>query len=49
MARDPTIWDKPLEFIPERHSIEKDNESSNPFAYIPFSGGFRNCIGQVKF
>lgn len=48
MARDPSIWENPLEFIPERFAIEKDNENFNPFAYIPFSGGFRNCIGQVS-
>jgi cytochrome P450 family 4 len=46
MARDPEIWEEPLKFIPERHATEKDNEDSQIFSYIPFSGGYRNCIGQ---
>lgn len=40
-ARDPTVWREPEKFIPERFSMETDNEKSNPFAYIPFSAGFR--------
>ncbi|KAG5678462.1 hypothetical protein PVAND_008134 [Polypedilum vanderplanki] len=46
MARDPEIWQNPEKFIPERHAVEKDNEDSQVFTYIPFSGGYRNCIGQ---
>jgi cytochrome P450 family 4 len=47
MARDPNLWDEPEKFNPERHAVEKDNEeSSQIFSYIPFSGGYRNCIGQ---
>ena len=34
-------WDDPDKFIPERF-----NEVENPNAYIPFSSGPRNCIGQ---
>lgn len=48
MARDSTIWEKPLDFIPERFAGEKDNENSNAFSYISFSAGSRNCIGQVS-
>ncbi|KAL7047141.1 hypothetical protein ACKWTF_002809 [Chironomus riparius] len=46
MARDSTIWDKPEEFIPERFAGAKDSDDSNIFGYVPFSGGYRNCIGQ---
>lgn len=46
MARDETLWKNPEEFIPERFSAEKDNEDSQVYSYIPFSGGYRNCIGQ---
>ncbi|XP_072942377.1 cytochrome P450 4C1-like [Epargyreus clarus] len=36
-------FDKPLEFRPERF-LEKP--TWHPYAYIPFSAGPRNCIGQ---
>jgi cytochrome P450 len=39
MARDPTIFEKPLEFIPERFNVETTTEKINPYAYIPFSAG----------
>jgi len=38
------IWDDPLEFRPERF-IEKDPDR-HPFAFYPFSGGPRSCIGK---
>lgn len=40
-ARDPNIWSDPHKFIPERFDVEKNNEKTNPFSYIPFSAGFR--------
>ena len=46
MGRDPNIWSNPEEFIPERFDIEISAEKTNPFGYIPFSAGSRNCIGQ---
>ena len=48
MARDASIWENPLDFNPERFAGEKDNENFNAFSYIPFSGGYRNCIGQAS-
>jgi cytochrome P450 family 4 len=39
MARDPKIFEKPLEFIPERFNVETTAEKINPYAYIPFSAG----------
>lgn len=41
---DPHVYDQPERFIPERFAIE--NKSFNPYAFIPFSAGPRNCIGQ---
>ncbi|XP_062560958.1 cytochrome P450 4d1-like [Armigeres subalbatus] len=46
MGRDPNYFENPLEFIPERFSGETSVEKFNPYKYIPFSAGPRNCIGQ---
>ncbi|XP_055857581.1 cytochrome P450 4d2-like [Episyrphus balteatus] len=46
MLRDGEYFPKPNDFIPERHLAENTAEKSNPYAYIPFSAGPRNCIGQ---
>ncbi|CAO1368310.1 unnamed protein product [Diamesa serratosioi] len=46
MGRDPNIWENPEQFIPERFDVEMSAEKTNPFGYIPFSAGSRNCIGQ---
>lgn len=43
--RDPEVYEKPEHYIPERFS-PNSTVSQNPFAFIPFSGGVRNCIGQ---
>lgn len=38
----PAFWEEPLAFRPQRWIEGKKNES---FAYLPFSGGPRMCIG----
>lgn len=40
------VFDEPREFRPERFLEERSTATVNPFAYIPFSAGPRNCIGQ---
>ncbi|KAK3587339.1 hypothetical protein CHS0354_011320, partial [Potamilus streckersoni] len=39
------VWEKPMEFIPERFSNE-NSALMDSFQFVPFSAGPRNCIGQ---
>ncbi|CAG2110432.1 unnamed protein product, partial [Medioppia subpectinata] len=42
IQRDPDFWPNPNDFIPDRFL----NPVHHPYAYLPFGGGPRICIGQ---
>jgi cytochrome P450 len=46
LHRHPDYWDRPEEFVPERW-LDREAEKRRPkFAFVPFSAGPRQCIGN---
>jgi cytochrome P450 len=43
--RDPTLWEHPLAFDPDRFSPGQSRDR-NRWQYLPFGGGPRSCIGD---
>lgn len=45
VQRDPTLWEEPLKFDPDRFS-EDNIKKRDRWQYLPFGGGPRSCIGD---
>jgi cytochrome P450 family 135 len=43
--RNPSVYDSPEEFRPERFLELAGGRDINPYSWIPFGGGIRRCIG----
>ena len=43
--RDPTLWDDPFTFDPDRFTTER-RKAMDRWQYLPFGGGPRSCIGD---
>jgi cytochrome P450 len=45
VQRDPSLWDDPLNFDPDRFGPEQ-SDGGERWRYLPFGGGPRSCIGD---
>ncbi|KAJ6865568.1 cytochrome P450 71A1-like [Populus alba x Populus x berolinensis] len=47
IQRDPSFWDRPDEFLPERFENNTVDFKSQDFQFIPFGSGRRSCPGAL--
>lgn len=45
--RDPELWDRPSEFIPDRFEGKGNEFTSAKLGFFPFGYGSRTCIGNT--
>jgi cytochrome P450 len=45
--RDPDHWVAPNQFNPDRFIAQRGQRTYEPYSYVPFGGGPRNCIGAM--
>ncbi|MHC5823443.1 MAG: cytochrome P450 [Nostoc sp.] len=44
--QDQSIYKNPENFEPQRFGIDRAEDQSKPFSYVPFGGGIRECLGK---
>ncbi|KAL4634178.1 hypothetical protein ACB092_04G180000, partial [Castanea dentata] len=47
IQRDPKLWDRPEEFLPERFKDNPVDFMGQNFKFLPFGGGRRGCPGLI--
>jgi cytochrome P450 len=44
--QDPQVYPQPDQFKPDRFQAEGSADKQQPFGYVPFGGGIRECLGR---
>lgn len=49
LHKDPNVWGRDTHKFDPEHFLPEKNAARHPYAYLPFSGGARNCIGLYYY